>query len=63
MLPYYYVVAPSYLDRFEGYDALKRASGQHPFLYRQRCLEISFDHRGQRGAYWKTEQAHLRRWS
>jgi hypothetical protein len=32
------------------------------FLYRQRCLEASFEHRGQMGEYWKTEQAHLRRW-
>ncbi len=62
MLPYYYLVAPLYLDRFEGLDALKLASRAHPFLYRRRCLEASFDHRGQMGEYWKTEQAHLRRW-
>lgn len=62
MLPYYYVVEPSYLDRFDDLDALKKASREHPFLYRQRCLEVSFDHRGQMGDYWKAEQAHLRRW-
>ncbi|OHB64906.1 MAG: hypothetical protein A2Y76_12810 [Planctomycetes bacterium RBG_13_60_9] len=63
MLPYYYVIDPLYLDRFEGYDALKRASSAQPFLlYRQRCLTGSFDHRGQMGEYWKTKQAHLRRW-
>ncbi len=62
MLPYYYLVAPLYLDRFEGLDALKQASRANPFLYRRRCLEASFDHRGQLGEYWKTEQAHLRRW-
>jgi hypothetical protein len=62
MLPYYYLVAPLYLDRFEGLDALKQASLANPFLYRRRCLEASFDHRGQMGEYWKTEQAHQRRW-
>jgi hypothetical protein len=62
MLPYYCVVDCSYLDRFDGYDALQQASGHHRSLYRERCLEASFDHRGQMGDYWKTEQAHLRRW-
>ena len=62
MLPYYYVVEPSYLDRFDDLDALKKASHEHPFLHRQRCLEASFDHRGQMGDYWKAEQTHLRRW-
>jgi len=62
MLPYYYLVAPSYLDRFDDLDALKQASRVNPFVYRRRCLEASFDHRGQMGEYWKTEQAHQRRW-
>jgi hypothetical protein len=62
MLPYYYVVEPSYVDRFDNLDALKKASHEHPFLYRQRCLNVSFDHRGQMGDYWQAEQAHLRRW-
>jgi hypothetical protein len=62
MLPYYYVVERSYLDRFEDFDALKRASGEHPFLYRRYCIEVSFDHRGQMGDYWQAEQAHLRQW-
>lgn len=62
MLPYYYLVEPSYLDRFEDLDALKQRSSLNPFAYRQRCLEASFDHRGQMGEYWKTEQAHLCRW-
>ena len=62
MLPYYYVVEPLYLDRFDDLDALKKASHEHPFLYRQRCLDASFDRRGQMGDYWKAEQAHLRRW-
>ncbi len=62
MLPYYYVVERSYLDRFEDLDALKKASREHPFLYRQRCLDVSFDHRGQMGDYWRAEQAHLRHW-
>ncbi len=63
MLPYYYLVERSYLDRFENLDALKQASREHPFLYRQRSLDVSFDQRGQMGDYWKAEQAHLRRWS
>ncbi len=62
MLPYYYLVEPSYLDRLEDLDALKEASRANPLLYRQRCPEASFDHRGQMGAYWRAEQAHLRRW-
>lgn len=62
MLPYYYLVERSYLDRFQSLDALKQASREHPFLYRQRSLDSSFDHRGQMGEYWKAEQAHLRRW-
>jgi hypothetical protein len=63
MLPYYYLVEPLYLDCFEDLDALKQASRMNPFVYRRRCLEASFDHRGQMGEYWKTEQAHQRRWS
>ena len=62
MLPYYYVVNPGFLDRWEDLDALKSASREHPFLYRQHCLEASSDHRGQMGDYWKAEQACLRRW-
>ncbi len=62
MLPYYYVVERSYLDRFEDLDALKKVSREHPFLYRQRCLDVSFDHRGQMGDYWQAEQTHLRHW-
>lgn len=62
MLSYYHVVEPSYLDRFDDLGALKNASHEHPFLYRQRCLDVSFEHRGQMGDYWKAEQAHLRRW-
>jgi hypothetical protein len=63
MLPYYYVVERSYLDRFEDLEALKQASGLHPFLYRRRCLDVSFAQRGQMGDYWRAEQALLRRWS
>ncbi len=63
MLPYYYLVERWYLDRFEALDALKRASREHPFLYRQRARDAPFEQRGQMGDYWKAEQAHLRRWS
>jgi hypothetical protein len=62
MLPYYYLVEPSYVNRFEDLDALKQASHPHPFLYRRRCLDVSFEHRGQMGSYWQAEQAHLRQW-
>jgi len=62
MLPYYYLVEPLYLDCFEDLDALKQASRMNPFLYRRRCLEASFERRGQMGEYWKAEQAHQRRW-
>lgn len=63
MLPYYYIVAPLFLDQFKDLDALRQASLENPFLYRRRCLDASFDHRGQMGEYWRTEQACLRRWS
>ncbi len=62
MLPYYYLIEPFYLDRLDDLDALKQASRLNPFSYRQSCLEASFERRGQMGTYWKTEQAHLRRW-
>ncbi|MCU0913769.1 MAG: hypothetical protein MUC88_04290 [Planctomycetes bacterium] len=62
MLPYYYLVERSYLDGFGSYEALKQASNRRPLLYRECCLEVSFDQRGQMGDYWKTEQTHLRRW-
>jgi hypothetical protein len=62
MLPYYYVVERSYLDRFKNFDTLKRVSQEHPFLYRHRCPDVSFEHRGQMGDYWKAEQTHLRHW-
>lgn len=62
MLPYYYLVERSYLDRFDNLEALKQASLARPFLYRQRCLDVSFDHRGQMGSYWQAEQTHLRQW-
>ncbi len=62
MLPYYYLVEASYVDRFEDLHAFKQASQRHPFLYRQRCLDVSFEHRGQMGSYWQAEQTHLRQW-
>jgi hypothetical protein len=62
MLPYYYLVEPSYLDRFEDLDDLKRVSRENPFAYRQACLVCSFDHRGHMGRYWRSKQVILRRW-
>jgi len=62
MLPYYHFVEPSYLDRFEGLDDLKRVSGQNPLLYRKECPKGSFEDRGHMGRYWKAKQAILRQW-
>jgi hypothetical protein len=61
MLPYYCLVEPSYLDRFEELDALKRISGRDPLAYRRECLKGSFENRGHMGRHWKAKQAILRR--
>lgn len=62
MLPYYYLVEPSYLDRSDDLDDLKRVSKQNPLLYRQECLKGSFENRGHMGHYWKAKQAILHKW-
>jgi hypothetical protein len=62
MLPYYHLVEPSYLDRFEGFDDLKQVSGLNLLLYRTECLKSSFENRGHMGRYWKSKQAILRQW-
>ena len=62
MLSYYYLVEPSYIEQFEGFEALRRVSQEGPFLYRQACLDSSFDNRGHMGEYWKGKQAILRQW-
>jgi hypothetical protein len=62
MLPYYYLVEPSYLDRFDDLDDLKRISKQDPLLYRRECLKGPFENRGHMGQYWKAKQAILRKW-
>jgi len=62
MLPYYYLIEPSYIEQFKGFEALRQVSRQGPFLYRQACLESSFDNRGHMGEYWKSKQAILRQW-
>jgi hypothetical protein len=62
MLPYYYLVEPSYLDRFDDLDDLKRISKQDLLLYRQECLKGSFGNCGHMGRYWKAKQAILRKW-
>ncbi len=59
MLPWYYCIAEWYLDRFDGFDELKKASKGNPFLYKKLCLESSFDNRGQLGEYWKSIQNNL----
>jgi len=62
MLPYYYLVEPSYIEQFEGFEDLRQVSERGPFLYRRACLESSFDNRGHMGEYWKSKQAILRQW-
>ena len=62
MLSYYYFVEPSYLDRFQDLDHLKRVSRHDPLAYRQECLKGSFDNRGHMGRYWKAKQAILHLW-
>jgi hypothetical protein len=62
MLPYYYLIEPSYIEQFEGFEALRQVNRQDPFLYRQACLKSSFDNRGHMGEYWKSKQAILRQW-
>lgn len=62
MLPYYHFVEPSYIDRFENLDDLKRVNGQDPLAYRRECLKGSFENRGHMGRYWKAKQAILRQW-
>ena len=62
MLSYYYLVEPSYIERFEGFEALRQVSRLSPLLYRQACLESSFENRGHMGEYWKGKQAILRQW-
>jgi len=53
MLPWYYHINDGYLERFDGFDELKKVSKGNPFLYQRLCLESSFDNRGQLGEYWK----------
>jgi hypothetical protein len=62
MLPYYYLVEPSYLDTFEDLDDLKRTSRQGPLLHRRECATCSFENRGHMGQYWKSKRAILRLW-
>ena len=47
MLPYYYSITDWYIDRFEGFDKLKKISKEP---------DSSFDNRGQLGKYWKSIQ-------
>lgn len=56
MLPWYYHVAPWYLDPFDDLEALKRISRGRWDAYRERCAESSFEGRGQLGLYWRSVQ-------
>ncbi len=62
MLPYYHLVEPSYLDRFDDLEDLKRISRKDPLVYRKDCLKCSFENRGHMGRYWKAKQTILRQW-
>jgi ubiquinone/menaquinone biosynthesis C-methylase UbiE len=59
MLPYYYMIADWYLP--PEFDAIVKASQQNRYLWRQGCLESSFDGRGQLGKYWASIQANLKK--
>jgi len=58
MLPYYYLIADFYLR--PEFGAVVKASRQNRDLWRQACLESSFDGRGQLGEYWASIQANLK---
>jgi hypothetical protein len=62
MLSYYHLVEPSYLDRFDDLEDLKRVSKEDPLVYRTGCLKCSFENRGHIGRHWQAKQAILRRW-
>jgi hypothetical protein len=56
MLPWYYHVAPWYLDPFDDLDALKQVSKERWDSYKELCMESSFEGRGQLGQYWRSLQ-------
>jgi hypothetical protein len=56
MLPWYYHIAPYYLDQRDALEGLKRVSEGEWYLYKTGCIESSFADRGQLGKYWRSIQ-------
>jgi hypothetical protein len=56
MLPWYYHIAPWYLDPYDDLHTLKQASKGGWDLYREFCGDSSFEGRGQLGEYWASIQ-------
>ena len=62
MLSYYYSDTDWYIDRFEGFDELKKISRDTDSkMFWEFCPDSSFDNRGQLGNYWKSIQENLTR--
>ena len=64
MLRFYYSIADFYLDYFwpDQFEDVRRASKENQDLWRTRCLESTFEHRGQLGKYWKGIQRSAAKW-
>jgi hypothetical protein len=62
MLPFYYSIADFYIDRFDGFDELKRISKKNMKLYKKMCPRSSFENRGRLGKYWHGIQINIKTW-
>lgn len=58
MLPHYYEDTSLYLDHSwrDKFPYLHKASEETPDVSEERCLDLSYDNRGQLGEYWKSIQ-------
>jgi hypothetical protein len=57
-LPWYCLITEYYVPYVpRGFPALEEASRTDPHQHKKRCLESSFDNRGQMGEYWKSIQS------
>jgi hypothetical protein len=56
MLPWYYHIAPYYLDLSDDLNALKQVSRGRWDSYQELYMESSFEGRGQLGQYWRSIQ-------
>ena len=55
MLPFYYLVACYYFERFDGLEDLKAASEPGDDIYTQVSNSFDYTNRGQMGYYWHTK--------